>query len=308
MRKTFVSFLLEEASTNPGLMVVTADLGYSVFEPFVEAHPKQFVNVGIAEADMIGVAAGLAMCGKLPVAYSITPFISVRCLEQVRVDICSHNLPAILVGAGAGLCYGALGPTHHGTEDLALMRAMPNMTVLAPCDQHELSSLLRQAARLGSPVYMRIGRATEPAVYESQKPEITLGKAAKVEEFGNDFAIISCGNAVFSSLQALQSLKSAGKKGVLYSMHTIKPLDEELAISLAEKMPIFTVEEHSIVGGLGSAVVECLADAGCTSHTIKRIALPDSFQKRVGTHDFLRKVNGIDAESIAKKIADSLKG
>ena len=309
MRKTLVSFLLEEASANPGLAVVTADLGYSVFEPFAEAHPSRFVNVGIAEANMIGVAAGLAMCGKIPIAYSITPFITARAMEQVRIDVCSHNLPVVLIGAGAGLCYGTLGPTHHGTEDLALMRAMPNMAVLAPCDPHELSSLLRQAARLGSPAYIRIGRATEPAVYEKGKePAILLGKAVEVEKHGGEFAIIACGNAVFSSLQSLRSLEKEGKKGALYSMHTIKPLDCELIASIGKKMPIFTVEEHSIIGGLGSAVAECLADSGCASHALKRIALPDSFQKKVGTHDYLRKINGIDADSIAKRISESLKG
>ena len=140
MRKTLVDTLSKAALSDSQLVLLTADLGYSVFEGFAKEHPAQFVNTGIAEADMIGISAGLALCGKRPVAYSIAPFITIRCLEQVRVDVCYHNLPIVLIGSGAGLCYGTLGPTHHGTEDLALMRAMPNMTVLAPCDPHEYTN------------------------------------------------------------------------------------------------------------------------------------------------------------------------
>jgi transketolase len=309
MRKAFVKALLEEAEGNPNLMVLTADLGYSVFEDFAKKHKDRFVNMGIAEANMVGVAAGLAMCGKLPVAYSITPFITARPLEQVRVDVCYHNLPVLLVGTGAGLYYGTLGPTHHGTEDLALMRAMPNMTVLAPCGPYELGALVKQALRLGAPAYIRIGGSAEPEAHEGEKkPGIAIGKGAKVEELGGDFAILACDSAVFPALQALRSLSGLGKKGLLYSMHTIKPLDKKLVLSLGQEMPIFTIEEHSVVGGLGSAVLECLSDAGKTRHRVFRIALPDAFQKQVGTRDYLRKANGLDSESIKNRILESLKG
>lgn len=309
MRKTFVKTLLELCNAHEELMLVTADLGYAVFEQFYASKPKSYLNVGVAEADMIGVSAGLATCGRRPIAYSITPFISIRCLEQVRVDVCYHNLPIMLVGTGAGLCYGTLGPTHHGTEDLSLMRSLPNMTVTAPADKWELEHLFKQGFELSAPFYMRIGRAVEPEVHTGQKkPQIKLGKGAVVREEGSDFAIIATGNAVYSGLQALQKLSGAGHKGKLISMHTIKPLDTELVGKLGNSMPLFTLEEHSIVGGLGSAVAEFLADAGIRPDSFARIALPDAFQKKVGSHDFLRWQSGIDADSVAAKIKAKLEG
>ena len=306
MRKTFVKTLLELGESHPELMVVTADLGYSVFEPFMAKMPSQYLNVGIAEADMIGISAGLATCGKRPIAYSITPFISIRALEQVRMDVCYHELPVLLIGTGAGLCYGTLGPTHHGTEDIALMRAMPNMTVLAPCDPYELEHLLRQAFEAKKPAYMRIGRSVEPAVYGEKKPKIRIGKGSLVAEYGNDFAIIACGNMVWTGLQALELLKKQGLNGTLVSMHTIKPLDSELVLHLAGQMPLVSLEEHTLIGGLGSAIAELLADSQAPQKLL-RIGLPDAFQKKVGTHDYLRKVNGLDPEPVGKRIGKFLR-
>ena len=305
MRKTLVKALLGLGEAHPELMVVTADLGYSVFEPFMAKMPLQYLNVGVAEADMIGISAGLATCGKRPIAYSITPFISIRALEQVRVDVCYHGLPVLLIGTGAGLCYGTLGPTHHGTEDIALMRAMPNMTVLAPCDPYELECLFTQAFELRKPVYMRIGRSTEPEVYSGTKPKIELGKGAVVKEYGKDFAIIACGNMAWTGLQALESLKAQGLQGTLVSMHTVKPLDSALVRQLAGQMPLVSLEEHTLVGGLGSAIAELLADSQ-TSQKLLRIGLADSFQKKVGTHDYLRRLNGLDPESVGRRIAKFL--
>ncbi len=308
MRKMFVKTLLELCEANPQLMVVTADLGYSVFEQFIQAKPRNYLNVGVAEADMIGISAGLALSGKQPIAYSITPFATARCLEQIRMDICYHELPVIIVGTGAGLSYGTLGPTHHGTEDLALMRALPNMTVTAPCDSHELSQVFRQLFESKKPGYMRIGRSHEPEVYTSgDKPLVALGKGSIVSDFGNEFAIISCGNLVSAGLQAAESLKANGVKGKLVSMHTIKPLDGKLITELGAKMPIITLEEHSLIGGLGSAVAECLMDSGVSPPAFRRLALPDSFQKKIGTQEFLRKANGIDAQSVEKEILRLLK-
>ncbi|MBM3229850.1 hypothetical protein FJZ26_05440 [Candidatus Parvarchaeota archaeon] len=309
MRKTFVKTLLELASKDKNTMVVTADLGYSVFEPFMEQYPNNYLNVGVAEANMIGVCAGLALAGKKPIAYSITPFIALRDLEQVRIDVCYHNLPIILVASGAGLCYGSLGPTHHGTEDIAAMRMMPNMTVTAPADPYELGELFTQGYRLNAPFYMRIGRSTEPSVHgEDSKPQIKLGKGVTVRDYGGAFALIACGNMVYTGLKALEALHEKGLGGKLISMHTIKPLDASLVQSLGEKMPVFTLEEHSIMGGLGSAVAECLADANIKPAAFRRFALADSFQKKVGTHEYLRKLNGLDVPTISDQIQKLVKG
>jgi transketolase len=307
MRKAFVSSLLSLAQEKPELVLLTGDLGYSVFEPFMQKHPSQYINAGIAEADMVGMSAGLALCGKRPIAYSITPFITMRPYEQVRLDVCYHNLPVLLVASGAGLAYGTLGPTHHGTEDIAAMRALPNMTVLAPCSPHELSGLMPQAMALRSPCYMRIGRGTEPEAYpEGSKPKVALGKAQQVASLGSDFAMFACGNIMKNALDALSLLQKQGLNGSLYSMHTVKPLDSGLVLSLAKKMPVFTVEEHSIVGGLGSAVAECLSDAGVHPAGFARIALPDSFQKKIGGQDFLRGQCGLLPPQIASTISSAL--
>jgi transketolase len=303
MRKTLSDSLLFLAKEDPSLFVLTPDVGYNELEPFAAAHPERFVNVGIAEAGLISIAAGIALSGKKSVAYSISTFMPARCLEQIRVDVCYHNLPVTLIGSGAGLTYGTLGPTHHGTEDIALMRCLPNMTVIAPCDPYEFSQLLPQAIRKGSPCYIRIGRSTEPAVYGESKPEIKIGKGALVRSFGEDFAIFACGNMVFNALECLNRLNAKGKKGKLFSMHTIKPLDAELVAQASAKMPVITMEEHSIIGGLGSAVAECISDEGMKNPRLLRIAVPDSFQKKVGTHDYLRKMSGLDPDSVEKRIA-----
>jgi len=307
MRKTFVNSLLALCSKHPQLMVVNADLGYSVFEPFMQSNPDNYLNVGVAEADMVGIAAGLALCGKRPFCYSITPFIALRDLEQVRVDVCYHNLPVILVASGAGLCYGSLGPTHHGTEDMAVMRAMPNMHVFAPSDAYELGQLMPLVFELARPSYIRIGRSVEPAVHEEgSKPEITIGKATTVKSLGNDFAIISCGNMVWTGMQALNKLAEKGHKGTLISMHTVKPLDEKTVCALGKKMPIVTLEEHSIIGGLGSAVAECLVDNHIPQPKFTRIALADSFQHKIGSHEFLRAQNGLTPDLVAQKIEKAI--
>lgn len=302
MRQTLVEKLMSYANSRPDLMVLSADLGYSVFEPLMQAHPDKFINIGIAEQNMMGAAAGLALCGKTVFAYSITPFATLRPLEQIRLDICYQNLPVRIIGAGAGLSYGTLGPTHHGTEDIAAMRLLPDMSVCAPADRFELAKIMDASMNeISGPMYIRIGRAKESDVHKSA-PALKIGKGISVFDEGNDFAIISCGNMVHPSIEAARSLHLQGKSGKVISMHTIKPLDAHLVVSLAKDMPIITVEEHTIIGGLGSAVAELLLDENIAPPAFLRIALPDKFQKIVGRHDFLRQANGISSQDITKRI------
>jgi len=282
-------------------MVLSGDLGYSVFEPLIEKFPNQFINVGIAEQNMIGISAGLALSGKKVFVYSITPFSTIRPLEQIRMDVCYHNLPVRIVGTGAGLSYGTLGPSHHGTEDLAIMRAMPTMIVTAPADRFELEKILDAAMNISSPMYIRIGRSTEPDVY-SVLPALELGKANVIYDEGDDFAIIACGNMVHTALCAAKKLQALSKKGKVISMHTIKPLDCDLVVTLAKTMPTFTLEEHSIIGGLGSAVAECIADNCISPPYFERFALKDAFQKKIGKHDYLRDINDLTVDKIVDKI------
>jgi len=305
MRQTFVQKLMDLASKNSNLMIITGDLGYSVFEPIMQKYPNNFLNVGIAEQNMIGIAAGMALSKKRVYVYSITPFSTARPLDQIRMDVCYHNLPVTIIGTGAGLSYGTLGPSHHGTEDLALMRALPNMVVCAPADKFEFSKLMDISSNSKSPMYMRIGRSKEPDVYMAV-PNLKIGKALSVFDEGNDFAILACGNMVHNSIKSAKLLGEKGKKGKVYSMHTLKPIDEKLIISLAKKMPIFTCEEHSIIGGLASAVSETLAKNSLCPKKYHNFALPDAFQKKIGSHDFLRLQNGLDVNSIANKILKKL--
>lgn len=305
MRKTFVGKLLSLADRHPELMVATGDLGYAVFEPFIAKFPDQYINCGVAEQDLMGMSAGLAMEGKTVFAYSITPFATIRPLEQIRMDICYHKLPVRVVGSGAGLSYGTLGPSHHGTEDLALMRAMPNMVVSAPADRHELAVLMELALTYKGPMYLRIGRSSEPDVHAFE-PKLEIGKGIIVSDAGPDFALISCGNMVWTALEAAKRLQAMGKKGIVISMPFVKPLDEKMVLDFGGRMPVFTLEEHSIIGGLGSAVAEALMDGDVRPPAFERIALPDDFQHKVGKHDFLRRVNGLTPEAVAKKIESKL--
>lgn len=301
----FVDKLLGFAARYPELMVLTGDLGYAVFEPFIKEFPDKFINVGIAEQNMIGMGAGLALSGKKVFVYSITPFATARPMEQIRMDICYHKLQVRIIGTGAGLSYGTLGPSHHGTEDLALMRSMPNMTVTAPADRFELAQIMEAGMEMDGPLYIRMGRSKEPDIHAAE-PKLEIGKGIEVCSKGDDFAIIACGNMVWTAVEAAKKLGALGKNGRVISMHTIKPIDGRLVLKLGKAMPIFTLEEHSVVGGLGSAVAECLADASVAPVCFERIALPDAFQQKVGTHDYLRGVNGLVPDKVASRIASRL--
>jgi transketolase len=304
MRATFIRKLLDWAERDPTLTVVTGDLGYTVFEPFMEKYPQRFLNVGVGEEDMIGISAGLALAGRKVFAYSITPFSTARPLEQIRLDVCYHQLPVRIIGAGAGLSYGTLGSSHHGTEDLATLRALPNMTVCAPADKHELAALLDWSMEYDGPVYIRIGRSVEPDVH-SAPPTLTLGRGVPAFHAGDAFSILACGNMVWTAVQAAKQLQAAGLQGQVFSIPFVKPLDEELVRTLAAR-PLFTLEEHSRIGGLGSAVAEVLVDSALRPPAFMRIALPDAFQKKVGSHDYLRRLNGLMPEQVAETIQKKL--
>ena len=305
MRETLVKKLLEFASKDKNLMLITGDLGYSVFEPLMQNYPNNFLNCGIAEQNMIGMSAGFALSGKKVYAYSITPFATIRPLEQIRMDLCYHNLPVTVIGAGAGLSYGALGPSHHGTEDLSVMRSMPNMIVCAPADKYELAQILDASKNSKSPMYIRIGRSKEPDVHDVL-PNLKISKALNVVDYGNDFAILACGNMVYNSVQVAKALQKHKKNGKVYSMHTLKPIDSALIISLGKKMPIFTCEEHSIIGGLASATSEVLMQNCVCPPIYYNFALADKFQSKVGTHNFLREINKLDVDSMVKTILKKL--
>lgn len=299
MRNTFIQALEDEAAKNPNIVFITGDLGYSVIENFQKRFPKQFLNAGIAEQDMTGIAAGMASTGKTVFTYSIGNFSTLRCFEQIRNDVCYHNLNVKIVAVGGGFQYGSLASTHHATEDIAAMRALPNMAVLAPGDRLEADLATRAAIAWNGPCYLRL--SMEQAVIHKKPPHFTIGKAITLRT-GSDVTLISTGSMLKTALDTADLLKKSGIKAGIISMHTIKPLDTDAVLAAARKTKhIVTIEEHSIIGGLGSAVAEALAQHDRHA-TLRIIGTNDKFSKKVGGRDFLRASFGLEPAAIARTI------
>lgn len=300
MRTAFINELIAAARLNPHLVLLTGDLGYTVFEPFREEFADRYFNVGVSEANMIGVAAGLAKLGKKPFVYSIIPFGTLRCFEQIRLDICYHNLPVTVVGVGAGYSYGDMGATHHSLEDIAVMRSLPNMTVVCPGDPAEAAAATRALAVHPGPAYLRLGKKGEPPVHAGD-PDFRLGKAIMVRD-GRDIALLATSNMLYTTLRAANLLRERHLEPAVVSIHTIKPLDvkflEQLAGNFAK---IYTIEEHSVIGGLGSAVSEILMTLS-TRPQIVRIGIPDTFVHESGSHQYLRERIGLTPEAISQRV------
>jgi transketolase len=287
MRNTFVQTLLKLAANDPRICLLTADLGYSVLEAFAQQFPDRFVNVGVAEQNLIGVAAGMAHSGLVPFVYSIANFPTLRCLEQIRIDVCYHDAPVKIVAVGGGLAYGAQGYTHHGVEDLAVMRSLPGMTVVAPADPVETRALTAAIAEEDGPCYLRLGKAKEPVIHP-ESANIELGKAIQARS-GTDLTLISTGAMLGETMNAAQRLAAKGIEARVLSLHTIKPLDEAAVIRAARKTGVVvTVEEHSVTGGLGSAVADVLLQAGVRVQ-FRKMGIPDRPYHVIGSQEFLRK-------------------
>lgn len=305
MRGAFIETLLELASKDPRIVLITGDLGFGVFNQFMAELPNQFVNAGVAEQNMTGMATGMALSGKIVFTYSIANFPVIRPLEQIRNDVCYHNANVRIVPVGGGMAYGSLGPSHHATEDIALMRAMPNMLVVAPGDPAETRLAVRALIDYQGPAYLRLGRAGEPAVHK-REPTFELGRAITVHA-GSDVTLISTGGMLYETVRAADTLGELGIDTRVISMHTVKPLDEEAVLAAAqETQAVFTVEEHSIIGGLGGAVAELLLES-CVRPTIfKRIGLSGGFSSVVGTQEFLRVRYGLDRKGIVSSVLEAL--
>lgn len=304
MRSAFINSLMGIAKKDPSVILMTGDLGFTVFEPFREAFPNQFINAGVAEQNMIGVATGLALSGKKVFAYSIIPFATFRCLEQVRDDVCYHNANVCVVGVGSGYSYGHMGSTHHALEDISVLRSLPNMTVTCPGDPIETQGLVEAIYASSGPHYLRLGKAGEPMVHEDV-PEVTIGKSIQILQ-GKDITIIASGTMLHTAKMAALDLQKKNVSVSLISMHTIKPLDTAAVLKAAESsLFIVTVEEHSKIGGLGSAVAECLATSGfsCRLHMC---AAPDHFAEDVGSQAYFREKAGLTPDIISATIYSML--
>lgn len=301
MRTAFFQTLLELAEHDDRINLIVGDLGFGVVEPFAERFPKRFLNVGVAEQNMTGIAAGLALCGKVVFTYSIANFPTLRCLEQIRNDVCYHDVGVKIVAVGGGFAYGSLGMTHHATEDLAIMRALPGMVVVAPGDPIEVEHATRAIVAQPGPCYLRLGRAGELTIHQSGVT-FEIGKAITVRN-GGDVTLISTGGLLYTAVQVAERLVQEGVQARVLSMHTVKPLDTEAVLAAArETRAIVTIEEHSVIGGLGGAVAEVLAESGALQVPFKRLGLPSVFSSHVGSQEYLRAAYGLSEDEILKSL------
>lgn len=285
MRNETIKTLTDFARANSDVMLLTADLGFSVLEQFANVMPQQFLNVGVCEQAMVGIAAGLALSGRRVVVYSIANFATLRCLEQLRNDVCYHDLPVTVIAVGGGLAYGAQGYTHHGVEDLGIMAMMPNIVVVCPADPHEAESLLPQLLERGRPAYVRLGRAGEPRLH-SAETEIQIGRAIELRK-GNDIALLATGPLLGRALHAADLLVEAGVSCSVISFPTFHPLDEEMIEIVGRThRAVLTIEEHIVDGGFGTRVAERLLRSGIAPR-FETYGVTDELRRQVGNQDWL---------------------
>ncbi len=302
MRNSFVKQTLLEMKRDKNIFFLTGDLGFNALEPIRDAFPDRFINAGIAEANMVGVASGLALMGKTVIVYSIASFLTLRCFEQIRTDVCYHNLNVKFFGAGGGYNYPSHGVTHHTVEDLAIMRSLPNMKVMNPAYAWEAEGATREALRVKGPTYMRLGKSPTEH-YEKSRWKFEIGKGFEIKK-GVDIVLISTGNildVIVDSSKAIE--KILGKTVSVISMPSIKPFNKKLILSKVKNaQAVFTFEEHSTIGGLGGTISEFLMESKIRPKIFKIFGLPDRFVKDVGGRNFMLGKVGLDVKSITKNV------
>ncbi len=299
MRDAYISALYDLAAENRAILALVADNGAIVYDKYRKDFPGRFINFGIAEANMVSVAAGLASCGKIPFCYTISNFLVMRAYEQIRNDVCMQKMNVKLVGIGAGFIYSNLGPTHHGIEDVSLMMTLPDMTILQPADPLETKNVTIAAAKIEGPVYIRIPGSRTPAIY-TQDYDFKVGKGVVLQE-GSDVCVISSGNIIHEVLTAVKEARSNGTNARLINLHTLKPIDKEIIIAGAKETgAVLTVEEHTLNGGLGSIIGTLLAESGLTVK-FKRLGL-DKFPTGYGSYEEMKEMNGLSCIDIARQI------
>lgn len=304
MRDTVIRTLIELGKKDKNIELITGDLGFGVLKSFWETLPDQFVNAGIAEQNMTGVAAGMALEGKKVFTYSIGNFPTLRCLEQIRNDCAYHNANVNIICVGGGYVYGSLGMSHHATEDIAILRALPDVTVICPGDPVEAELATKKIAETDGTCYLRLGRGGEKVI-NTQIKEFEIGKAYKLrdaKDLPKKVAVFSTGAILEETSKACDMLEEHGIAVEQYSFPTVKPIDKNVIEDCANRFEnIFTVEEHNIVGGFGGAVAEVLAECGGKAK-LHRIGINDFYCIEVGEQSYLREQVGINAEGITNKV------
>lgn len=298
MRAAFSDALVAAALADPKILLLTGDHGYALFDAFRKARPDQYINCGIAEQNMVGVAAGLAKAGFKPIVYGLAAFVPVRVLEQIKIDVCYEKLPVILIGDGAGLVYSHLGTSHQSTEDIACTRAIPDLTILSPADRFEMTATMKLAFALNSPVYLRMGKSDRGDVHT--KPlSLQTGEMVQVRQGKQRLALLATGSMVKTALE----LCDRGLDAEVWSVPCIKPLSlPQLADVAARVDGLITLEEHSIMGGLGACIAE--ETASLRPLPICRIGIRDRFSAYCGTWDYLLEEHQIDLSSVKKRVEE----
>src|SRR2546421_2138649 len=301
MRNAFARQVTTLACEQSNVVLLSGDIGNRLFDDFKAKCPARFYNCGVAESNMVGVAAGMAMSGLRPICYTITPFITYRCMEQIRIDVCYHHTPVIIVGTGSGLSYASLGSTHHSCEEMGMLRLLPGLKVLAPADEMEVRACLKAALKQSDPVYMRIGKKGEPVLH-TKEPELVIGKAIVMKE-GKEICLLSAGTMLSESLEAARLLEEAGISTQVVSFHTIKPLDEAMLAEAFGKFKfVATVEEHSVLGGLGGSIAEWLADHPDARARLVRFGTRDEFLHETCEQEHAREYFGLTGPKIAANL------
>ncbi|MFA5026830.1 MAG: transketolase C-terminal domain-containing protein, partial [Candidatus Methylomirabilota bacterium] len=301
MRNAFAAAITALAAEDPRIVLLSGDIGNRLFDAFKERQANRFFNCGVAEANMVSVAAGMALCGLRPVTYTIASFMTTRCFEQIRVDVCYHHLPVVIVGVGAGLAYATNGGTHHTLEDIAILRALPEMTVVCPADSSEVRLAVREALACRGPVYLRLGKKGERPVHATP-PAFRLGEGIVLRR-GTNVCLLGTGNMVATALDVAERLAAAGQSAEVVSLHTVKPLDEALLGRVCAEFPVIaTLEEHSVLGGLGGAVAEWQADRPALTSRLLRFGTADRFLHEAGGQEHCRDLFGLSSEKILARI------
>jgi len=306
MRNAFAKKITELAKQDERVVLLSGDIGNRLFDDFKARFPSRFYNCGVAEANMMGVAAGLAMSGLRPVCYTITPFITYRCMEQIRVDVCYHHVPVVIVGTGSGLSYASLGATHHSCEEMGMLRLLPGLTVLAPADEVEVRGALEAALKSDNPAYIRIGKKGEPVVHKTP-PEFAIGKGIVLRE-GKEVCLLSAGTILPVALAAAELLAQKGHSTRVVSFHTVKPLDTELLAEVFGRFRVVgTVEEHSVLGGLGGSVAEWASELPSSPARLVRFGTRDEFLHLTCEQEEAREHFGLTPQAIAAEIERHLR-
>lgn len=305
MRDAAIKRLSEIAAQNSKIMLVTGDLGFGVLTSFAQNFPLQYINAGVAEQNMTAVACGLALEGRCVFTYSIANFPTLRCLEQIRNDVCYHDANVKVIAIGGGFSYGQLGMSHHATEDIAILRALPNITVVVPSDEWSAAEAIAALASTPGPAYLRLDKSSS-RVGQRTGETFVLGEIRQLRD-GDDIALLATGGIVGEALQAAELLAAQGISATVIDVHTIKPIDKDGIVAVARRTrAVVTIEEHNVIGGLGGAVAETLLEAGVSGILFRRIGLQDQYSSVVGDQGYLRRVYHLDAAAIVASVIDLL--